>query len=221
MQLHRQQPTRLPVPGILKTRKHIKKQRHYFANKGPSSQSYGFSSSHVWTWDLDCKEDWVPKNWCFWTVVLEKTLESLVDSKEIESVNPKGNQSWVFTGRTDAKAKAPVLWSPDTKNQSMEKTLMLGKIEGRGRKGQQGMRWLDGITDWMDMSFIKLQEIVKDRKAWHPAVHGIIKSWIGLSDWQKQQSKLPALEFYIIKLWVPVWMRPDWNAGSECTIHRG
>ena len=105
-----------------------------------------------------------------------------------ESLGQKGNkisQPWVFFGRTDAGVEAPVLWSPDTKNQSMEKTLMLGKIEGRGRKGQQGMRWLDGITDWMDMSFIKLQEIVKDRKAWHPAVHGIIKSWIWLSDWTK------------------------------------
>ena len=131
----------------------------------------------VYGCELDQKEGWVLKNWCFQTMVLDKTFESHLDRKEIKSVSLKGNQPWVFFGRTDAGVEAPVLWSP--------KTLMLGKIEGRGRKGQQGMRWLDGITDWMDMSFSKLQEIVKDRKAWHPAVHGIIKSWIWLSDWTK------------------------------------
>ena len=97
-------------------RQHITKKRHYFANKGPSTQSFGFSSSHVWMWELDYKESWAPKNWCFWTVVLEKTLESLLDSKEIQPVNPKGNQSWIFTGRTDAEAETPILWSPDVKN---------------------------------------------------------------------------------------------------------
>ena len=98
-------------------RQHIKKQRHYFANKGPSRQSYGFSSSHVWMWELDCKESWAMKNWCFWTVVLEKTLESPLDSKEIKPVNPKGNQFWIFTARTDAEAEAPILWPPDAKSQ--------------------------------------------------------------------------------------------------------
>ena len=97
-------------------RQHIKKQRHYFANKGPSSESYGFSSSHVWIWELDCKESWVPKNWCFWTVVLEKTLESPLDCKEIQLVHPKGDQSWIFIGRTDAEAETPILWPPDAKN---------------------------------------------------------------------------------------------------------
>ena len=97
-------------------RQHIKKQRHYFANKGPSSQSYGFSSSHVWIWELNYKESWVPKNWCFWTVVLEKTLESPLDSKEIQPVNPKGNQSWIVIERTDAEAETPILWVPDVKN---------------------------------------------------------------------------------------------------------
>ena len=96
-------------------RQHIKKQRHYFANKGPSSKSYGFSSSHVWMWELDYKESWVPKNWCFWTMV-EKTLKSPLDSKEIQPVHPKGNQSWIFIGRTDAEAETPILWPPDTKN---------------------------------------------------------------------------------------------------------
>ena len=95
---------------------HIKKQRHYLANKGPSSQSYGFSSGHVWMWELDYKESWVPKNWCFWTVVLEKTLECTLDSKEIQPINPKGNQSWIFIAKTDAEAETPILWPPDVKN---------------------------------------------------------------------------------------------------------
>ena len=97
-------------------RQHIKKQRHYFANKGLSSQRYVFFSSHVWMWELDYKESWAPKNCCFWTVVLEKTLESPLDCKEIQPVHPKGNQSWVFIGRTDAEAETPILWLPDAKN---------------------------------------------------------------------------------------------------------
>ena len=96
-------------------RQHIKKQRHYFVNKGLSSQGYGFSSGHVWMWELDCKESWVPKNWCFWTVVLEKTLESSLDCKEIQPVRPKGDQSWVFIGRTDVEGETPILWPPDAK----------------------------------------------------------------------------------------------------------
>ena len=94
----------------------ILKNRHYFANKGPSSQGYGFSSSHVWIWELDYKEIWVPKNWCFWTVVLAKTLESPFVCKEIEPVHPKGNQCWIFIGRTDAEAETPILWPLDAKN---------------------------------------------------------------------------------------------------------
>ena len=108
-----------------------------------------FSSSHVWMWEMDCKESCTPKNWCFWGVALEKTLESPLDCKEIQPVHPKGNQSW----RTHAEAETPTLWPPDAKKtDSFEKTLMLGKIEGKRRKGQQRMRWLDGITDWMDTS---------------------------------------------------------------------
>ena len=132
-------------------RQHIKIQRHYFVNKGPSSQSYGLSSSHVWMWELDHKEGWASKNWCIWTVVLEKTLESPLDCKENPPVNPQGNQFWIFIGRTDAENEAPIfghlIWRAD----SLEKTLMLGKIEGT-RRGQQRMKWLDGITNLMDMS---------------------------------------------------------------------
>ena len=138
-------------------RHHIKKQRHYFANKGLSSQRYGFSSGHVWMWEVDDKESWVLKNRCFWNLVLEETLESPLDCKEIKPVNPKGNQSWIFIWRTDAEAETPILWPPDVKNLLIGKTLMLGKIEGRSRRGWQRMRWLDVVTDSMDMSLSKLQ----------------------------------------------------------------
>jgi len=113
----------------------IKKQRHLFANKGPSSQSYGFSSSHVWMWELDYKKSWPPKNWCFWTVVLEKTLESPLDCKEIQPVHPKGNQSWIFIRRTDAEAETPILWPPDAKNRLIWKDPDAGKDWGWEEKG--------------------------------------------------------------------------------------
>ena len=116
-------------------RQHIKKQRRYFANKGPSSQGYGFSSSHVWIWELDYKESWALKNWCFWTVVLEKTPESPLNCKEIQPVPSEGDQPWDFFGRNDAKAETPVLWPPHAKSWPLEKTLMLGGIGGRRRRG--------------------------------------------------------------------------------------
>ena len=124
-------------------RQHIKKQRDYFANKGPHSQSYHFSSSHLWMWELDYKESWVPKNWCFWTVVLEKTLESHLDCKEIQPVHPKGDQSWVFIGKTDVEAETPILWPPHAKNwlidwkrpRCWERLKVGGKRDDRGWDG--------------------------------------------------------------------------------------
>ena len=144
--------TKLRVPwkkSYDQPRQHIKKQRHYFANKGPSSQGYGFSSSHVWMWELDYKESWLPKNWCFWTMVLEKILESPLDCKQIKPVHPKGNQFWILIGRTDDKAEIPILWPPDVKNCLIWKDSDAGRDWGQEEKGTTGWDgWMASPTRW-------------------------------------------------------------------------
>ena len=179
-------------------KQHIRKQRHYFVSKGPSSQGYGFSNGHVWMWQFDYKQSWVKKNWCFWTVVLEKTLESPLDCKEIQPVHPKGDQSWVFIGRTDVEAETPMFGHLIRRADSLEKTLMLGKIEGRRRRGWQRTRWLDGITDSMDMGLGGLLELVMDREAWRAAVHEVAKSCTRLSDWTDRLVSLELSPFFLL-----------------------
>ena len=166
------------------SRQHSQKQRQYFANKGPSSQRYDFPSVHVWMWELDCKESWAPKNWGFWTVVLEKSLESPLDCKEIQPFHPKGDQSWVFIGRTDAEAETPVLWPPHSKS------WLTGKDPDAGRDwGQEEMGTtedeMSGWHHWLDRHEFESTLGVGDGQgeAWRAEIHAVAKSQTLLSDW--------------------------------------
>ena len=177
-------------------------QRHYFANKGPSGQSYGFSSSHIWMWELDHKESWAMKNWCFWTLVLEKTPESPLDCKEIQTDNPKGNQSWIFIGRTCVAAKTPILWPLHVK------TWLIGKDPDAGkdrRQEEKGPTEKDKMVGWHHRlsghEFAQALGMVKDREAWRAAVRGVTKSRTQLSDWTTTYRKTQAF-------WSPIFCHP-------------
>ena len=181
------------------SRQHIKKHRHYFANKGPSSQDYGFSSGHVWMWELDYKESWGLKNWCFWTVVLEKTLESPLDSKKIHPVHPKGNQSWIFIGRTDAEAETPILWPPDVKSWLILKDWFWERLKAGGEGDNRGWDgWLASRTQWTWVW-------TRSRSWWMTGKPGVLQSMGSkrVSDWGTEPNW---------RLFVNLWSNSMWNS---------
>ena len=210
-------------------KQHIKKQRHYFANKGPSSQTYGFSSSQVWMWELDHKE-----SWCIWTVVLEKTLESPLDCKEIQPVHPKGNQSWIVIGRTDVEAEAPTLWPPDVKNWLTGRPWFWERLKAGGEGDNRGWDgWMASPTRWTCVS-------VNSGSCWCTGKPGVLQSmasqrvghdWATELNWKLlskyflsesthslwTQSLLSLKSNYNQELWVPFWASDHslWSAGSE------
>ena len=178
-------------------RQSIKKKRHHFVNKGPYSQSCGFSHSHIQLWELDYKESWTLKNWCFWTVVLEKTLESPLDCKEIKSVNPKGNQSWIVIGRTDAEAETPILWPPDAKSQ------LIGKDPDAGKDWTQEEKRMteDEMVGWHHQ--LNGHEVwANSGRWWGTGKPGVLQSGgsqrVRLSDWTKKISKIAPNAFILI-----------------------
>ena len=169
-----------------KPRQDVKKQRHYFANKDLSSQNYGFSSSHAWMLELDHKEIWVPRNWCFQIVVLEKTVESPLDGKEIKPVNPKENEPWIFIGRTDAEAKAPIFWPPDVKNWLIGKDPDAGKDWGQEEKGVIEDEMV-GWHQWLNGH--ECEQTLGDSEGQGAWCDGVSKSWTWLSEQQQRHWK--------------------------------
>ena len=181
----------------------LKKQTHYIANKGPSSQGYGFSISHVWMWELDYKESWAQKNWCFWTVVLEKTLESPLDCKEIQPVHPKGDQSWVFIGRTDAEAETPILWPPHVKSWLTGKDPDAGRDWGQEEKGVTEIEMAGWHHRLDGHEFEETPGVCNGQGGLAAAIHGVTKSQPWLSNWTELMSKI--MEY--IHMWFPQYVK--------------
>ena len=202
----------------------IIKQRHYFVDRGPSNQSYGFSSSHVWMRELDHKEGWVPKNWSFETMVLEKTFENPWDNKEIKPVHPKGDQSWLFNGRTDAEAETPILWPPDEKMMThLKRPWCWERLRaGREADGREWVGWMASPTQWTWV-WANSYRMVKDGEAWCAAVRGVVKSRTWLSYWttaswsfRKCGNALSPL-FYLLdsSFWEDLFGKPWRNVFNE------